>query len=92
MTTLVLDEKTEQTPIGDVLRNAAGDSIEIRDANGELMATVAMSTMNDGFDYGPYLDEAQRIIDEHRRKPFDRKKCLTTAELMEKLKQREAAQ
>jgi hypothetical protein len=92
MTTLVLDEKSEQTPIGDVLRNASGDLLEIRDVNGDLMATVVISTVKAGFDYSPYLDEAQRIIDEHRRKPFDRQRCLTTAELMEKLHNLEAAE
>jgi hypothetical protein len=74
-----------------LLQSAADRFIEIRDMNGDLMPTDVKSTAKDGFDYGPYLDEAQRIIDEHRRKPFDRQTCLTTAELIEKLHKLEAA-
>lgn len=55
MTTLVLDEKTEQTTIAELLREATGRTVEIRAADGELIATLELSTVKDGFDYGPYL-------------------------------------
>jgi hypothetical protein len=85
MTTLVLSETTETTTIGELLRNAADPVIEIRSEDGDLMATVTLATA-DGFDYTPYLSDAERFVDEYLRKPpVDSSKCLTTRELLDSL-------
>lgn len=68
MTTLLLDETTEQTTIGELLRGAMGRTVEIHDADGELIATLEMSTVKDGFDYGPYLPLVEREMDEIQRR------------------------
>jgi hypothetical protein len=87
MTTLVLNDITEQTTIGEILRNAADPVIEIRSADGSLMATVTLSSAeDDDFDYGPYMSEAQRVVDEYRRRPpVDPADCLTTREFLDSL-------
>lgn len=86
MTTLVLDEKTELTTIAELLRQAAGQSVEIRDADGELIATLVAAIEEDDFDYEPYMEEAQRIVDEYQSRPPDPRPPLTTKEFLDSLK------
>ncbi len=92
MTTLVLDENTEQTTIAELLREAAGQTVEIRDADGKLVATLLMSCEDDDFDYEPYMEEAQRIVDEYRSRPRDSRPPLTTKEFLDSLRRLEAEQ
>lgn len=86
MTTLVLDDTTEQTPIGELLREADGQSVEIRDADGELIATLVTAIEVDDFDYKPYMEEAQRIVDEYLSRPPDPRPPLTTKEFFDSLR------
>lgn len=92
MTTLVLDEKTEQTPIGALLRSAAEPVIEIRDEGGCLIATLTFPVEEDDFDYEPYMAEAQRFVDELKRRPPDPRPGLTTKEFFESLRRLEAGE
>jgi hypothetical protein len=71
MTTLVLSKTSEQTTIGELLRNAADPVIEIRSEDGDLMATVTLATADD-FDYTPYMAEVERNIEELERRARDR--------------------
>ncbi len=92
MTTLVLNETTEQTTIGEILSNPAGSVIEIRSEDGALMATVTLADADD-FDYSPYIAEAQRFVDNYRRRPpVDASECLTTRELLDSLNALEAGE
>lgn len=91
MTTLVLDKTTEQTPLGEILRNASDSIIEIRSEKGELMATVTLPpTIHDGFDYGPYMAEACRVVDEYLQRPPDARPALTSRELLDSLNRLDA--
>ena len=87
--TLVLDEKTELTTIGELLREAAGQSVEIRDADGELIATLEMSTVKDGFDYGPYLPLVERELEEIEKRAASPGPWLTTEEFLSGLREPE---
>jgi hypothetical protein len=86
MTTLVLDEKTEQTPIGSVIRSATDSVVEIRDEDGSLVATLMFPDEVDDFDYGPYMAEAQRVVEEYKSRPPDPRPPLTTQEFLESLR------
>jgi hypothetical protein len=83
MTTLVLDEKTEQTPIGTVIRSATDSVVEVRDEHGKLMATVLLADDEDGFDYAPYLAEVTRRSAELDRRARHPGPWLTTKQLLE---------
>lgn len=85
MTTLVLDETTEQTPIGVVIRSATDSVVEIRDEHGSLVATLTFPVDDDDFDYEPYLAEAQRIVEEYKNRPSDARPPLKTKEFLESL-------
>lgn len=88
MTTLVLDKATEQTTLGEILRNAADSIIEIRSEEGDLMATVTLpQASQDDFDYRPYMAEARRAVDEHLQRPPTSRPALTTRELLDSLNQ-----
>lgn len=89
MTTLVLDEKSEQTPIGSVIRSATDSVVEIRDENGSLVATLMFPDEDDDFDYEPFMAEAQRIVDEYKNRPPDPRPALTTQEFLDSLRRLE---
>lgn len=86
MTTLVLSKSTEQTTIGELLRDAVDPVIEIRSEDGDLMATVMLPSADDGFDYTPYMAEVERNIEELERRARDSRPGLTTAEFLAELK------
>ena len=83
MTTLVLDEKTEQTPIGAVIRSATDSVVEVRDQHGKLMATVLLGDDEDDFDYAPYLAEVERKSAELDRRARHPGPWLTTKQFLE---------
>ncbi len=92
MTTLVLDKKTEQTSIGEMLNLATESVLEIRDETGKLVATVLFSEDEKGFDYTPYLAEVERSMAELDRRARHPGPWLTTEQFLEGLRHPEPAE
>ena len=83
MTTLVLDARTEQTPVGTVIHSATDSVVEVRDEHGRLLATVFLADDDDGFDYAPYLAEVTRRSTEIDRRARHPGPWLTTKQFLE---------
>jgi hypothetical protein len=83
MTAWVLNDKTVETPIGDVLDLANGSDLEIRDQYGQLLARLVMHRAPPTLEEQAALERAEKDIEElHRRRASDRSKDITTQELL----------
>lgn len=85
MTTIVLDDRTGQMSLAEVLRSAGEREIQILDSDGRLLATL---TLADELSRRPLLPRKQGSDDEdlQRRDANARAGGKTTAELLEKLR------
>jgi hypothetical protein len=83
MTAWVLNDKTTDTPIGDVLNLANGSDLDIRDEHGQLLARIVIHPDPPTAEQEAALERAEKDIDElHRRRDSDRSKDITTQELL----------
>ncbi len=82
MTTLVLDEVTGQTTLGELLKFASDRVIEVRHDDGTLAGTIVLSRDDGGVDYDRLVAEAERDIDELRRRANDPRPALSTLEFI----------
>jgi hypothetical protein len=82
MTTLVLDEVTRKTTLGELLEFASDRVVEVRHEDGTLVATVVLSRDDAGVDYDRLVAEAERDIDELRRRANDPRPALSTLEFI----------
>jgi hypothetical protein len=83
MTAWVLNEKTAETPIGDVLDSANGSDIEIRDQCGQVLARIIINPEPPTAEESAALEQAEAEIEElRRREASDRSNDVTTEELL----------
>jgi hypothetical protein len=74
-------------PLGEFLRSAADDVIDICDPSGALLAKVLLKPEPEGENYASLLADAEANIAElRRRRVSDRSKDVTTAQLLARLK------
>lgn len=89
MTTITIDDAGSM-PLGEVLRQATDDTIEIRTPAGELLATVFLESRPPEAteeEYAELVARAEADIDELRRiANTPREKCVTVDEHLAKLK------
>ncbi len=89
MTTIVIDEAGSM-PVGEVLRQATGNLIELRSESGALIATVHLAAYPTEEDYAEAVARAESDLDELRRRrarPAD--EFLSLKQLMAKLTNRQ---
>jgi hypothetical protein len=87
MQTIVIDDQAGTLPIRDVVRQATGDLIELRQATGELIGTIMLHRVPTEEEYAAAIAAAEADIDELRRRANSTEPCLTTEELFAKLLQ-----
>jgi hypothetical protein len=86
MTTFILDDESEQTTLGEFLESAGDRVIELRLEDGTLVATIVLSRDDLGVDYEALVAEAERNIDEIRRRMQEPlSKAITTDQLLQRL-------
>lgn len=84
MQTFVLSDQTAATPVGGVIAQAAGGGLEIRNAEGKVVAYVLSPADEQAWAYA----EARVYFENHRHEfaaAAKRKDGITTAELLTKL-------
>jgi hypothetical protein len=79
----VLNDKTAETPIGDVLDFANGSDLDIRDEHGQLLARIVLHREPPTAEEQAAIERAEAEIDElRRREAADRSRDITTKELL----------
>lgn len=82
MSVLVLNEETEQLPIGDVIRSATAGVVEIQGQDGRLVARLELASPDPKIEeivLGMIESEKDEL---RRRMNSDRSSDITTAELL----------
>ncbi len=87
METIVIDDQAGTLPIREVIRQATGELIELRQASGELVGTIVLHRVPSAEEYEAAIAAAEADIDELRRRANSKEPCLTTEELFAKLLQ-----
>lgn len=72
-------------PVGELLRQATGDVVELRHPSGELVGTLLLHRPPTREEYAKFMAEAEAEIDELRRRAYRSESGVTTAELLSKL-------
>jgi hypothetical protein len=83
MNTFVLSPQTANLPIGELLTQAATDSVEVLDAEGNVLAYVLSPVDRQALIYA----EARLDLDRHReevRRALSRRGGITTKQLLER--------
>lgn len=82
MTTLVLDQTTQQLPLGPVF-DQVGEGIAVKNSEGKLLALVISPDDPEGLLYAAAFLDLYRNADK-MREAMSRKSGITTAELLKK--------
>jgi hypothetical protein len=83
MTSLVLNDETAKTTIGDVLASATDPVIDIKNESGELVARIVVNTEAQVSAPGALVEQAEAEVDElRRRRSADRSADVTTQQLL----------
>ena len=84
MSTLILTAESSKTPIGDVLRGATDNVIDVKDAAGRLVAKIQVTTPREEVDPRALAQSTAEIETLRRRRLQDSSLDITTAELLAK--------
>jgi hypothetical protein len=85
MTTIVLDDKSGATPIRDIVEQAKDGVIELRQPNGELVATLTLNRPPSPEEYAPFMAAAEENIEVLRQRAHSSLPGISTAELLSRL-------
>lgn len=86
MATIVLNDETAKTPFGDILQTACEGETRITDASGRPIARLTL--VHEPTIRRLSAEEMERDVEELRRRAAaDPSKCITTSELLERLRQ-----
>ena len=92
MTSIVLNEESSRTPIGDLLAAASGPVIEIKNEQGGVLAEIILHPGPDNVSAAAIAWAESEVDELRRRQRADRSKDLTTAELLQLAEERLAEQ
>jgi hypothetical protein len=85
MTTVTIDESGSM-PVGELLRQATDQVVELRSPAGALLATMYLEAEPPAAEYADALQRAEQDIEElRRRRRSPKENDLTTAELLSRL-------
>jgi len=84
MTSMVLNDITSRTAIGDVLAAATGSIIEIKDETGKLVAEIVLHSALQSADSRSHVQQVEADIEEiRRRRSADRAHDVSTKEMLQ---------
>jgi hypothetical protein len=92
MTSIILNDESSRTPIGDILAAAGGPNIEIKNEQGALVAEIFLYPGPDNVSAAAMAWAESEVDELRRRQRADRSKDVTTADLLRLAEERLAEQ
>jgi hypothetical protein len=92
MTSIVLNDESSRTPIGELLASASDAVIEIKNEQGAVVAEIILHHGPDNISAAAMAWAESEVDELRRRQRADRSKDVTTAELLKLAEERLAEQ